>query len=498
MAAGDLHRDRGFGSGASALIARAARRTRLVTVATPTLGALAALYAASWLILLAGGVWVSAVLLVLFPIALQLGFVFIGGQAGRLLDVRQMKERFPRIVSGFAVGFLVGGLLGIPLLALLGSTEHLLVATTAAQLAFLGLLLVTERRFPEIRTATAEDAPAVHRPPLRTLFATGLVFLLLVYQVLSAMGSFVVDFLLFDRASAQYSGDDLTRFLSGYTALLNFADILFLALLAGPLMRRFGLRLGLVLNPAADAVLLAVMAVVVAGSGAGVYGVFVLAGVLRIADIATTDGTTRTSINAAYQIVPVEERLAVQAVVEGIGVPVAIGVTGVLLLALNVLDLGTGAVIVFGLALGLSGRWSPSACTGRTRGRSATRCAVGSLVTAGIDLPEDDATVRALLRSDDARDVRLGLDLLAGAGSATSAVELRHVADSGDPELRVRALTQLAATRRCARCDRAGRAVDHLARSAEAADRRAAAAALAARGVVPASPGRARRAPRRR
>ena len=133
--------------------------------------------------------------------------------------------------------------------------------------------------------------------------------------------------------------------------MLNLADILFLALLAGPLMRRFGLRLGLVLNPAVVTAVLAVMAVVAAGPGAAAFGLFVLAGVLRIADIAATDGTTRTSINAAYQVVPVEERLAVQAVVEGIGVPVAIGVTGVLLLALNVLDLGIGAVIVFGLVL---------------------------------------------------------------------------------------------------------------------------------------------------
>ena len=137
-------------------IARAARRTRLVRVATVSLFAVAVLYAASWLILVAGGVWVSAALLVLFPIALQMGFVFIGGQAGRLLDVRQMKERFPRIVVGFSVGFLLGGLLGIPLLALLGSTENLLLGATAAQLAFVGLLLETERRFPEVRSAPAE------------------------------------------------------------------------------------------------------------------------------------------------------------------------------------------------------------------------------------------------------------------------------------------------------------------------------------------------------
>ena len=92
-----------IGTGASAPIARAVRRTRLVCVATATLGALAFLYGLSWVILVASGVWVSAVLLVLFLIALQIGFVFIGGQAGRLLDVRQMKELFPRVVSGFAV-----------------------------------------------------------------------------------------------------------------------------------------------------------------------------------------------------------------------------------------------------------------------------------------------------------------------------------------------------------------------------------------------------------
>ena len=477
-----------FGSAGSALFARAARRTRLVRVATASLGALAVLYAASWLILLAGGVLVFAALLVLFPIALQVGFVLIGGQAGRLLDVRQMKEQFPRVVSGFAVGFFLGGLLGIPLLALLGSTEHLLVATTVAQGAFLGLLLATERRFPEVRAAPAEDAPAVARPPLRAVFASGLVLLLLAYQVLSAMGSQVVDFLLFDRAAAQYSGDDLTRFLSGYTAVLNLVDILFLALVAGALMRRFGLRLGLFLNPAVVAAILAVMAVVVVGQGPGTFGLFALAGVLRIADIAATDGTTRTSINAAYQVVPVGERLAVQAVVEGIGVPVAIGVTGVLLLAMNILDLGTGAVIGFGLALGVI--WMVVAVlVYRSYGRAlADEMCRRPLVTDSLEVARDDAAVRALLRSDDARDVRLGLDLLAGAESAGSSVELGRLANHADPEVRVRAVVQLAASGETRAASEVGSLVGDLARSPDPAERRAAATGLAARYVVAADP----------
>jgi hypothetical protein len=473
-----------FGSAASVVIARAARRTRLVRVATPSLGALAALYAASWLVLVTGGVWVSAVLLVLFPIALQVGFVLIGGQAGRLLDVRQMKELFPRVVSGFAVGFLLGGVLGIPLLALLGSTEHLLVATTAAQLAFLGLLLGTERRFPEVRAATAEDATALARPPLRSLFASGLALLLLLYQLLSAMGSQVVDFLLFDRAAAQYNGADLTRFLSAYTALLNLADILFLALLAGPLMRRFGLRLGLVLNPAVVAAVLTVMAVVAAGPGAATFGLFVLAGVLRIADIATTDGTTRTSINAAYQVVPLEERLAVQAVVEGVGVPVAIGVTGALLLALNVLDLGTGAVIAFGLVLGVI--WAAVALGVY---RSYTRALADemrsrSLAASGFDVAADEVAVHTLLRSQDVRDVRLGLDLLAGVASPASAVALRDVAENADPELRVRALARLATGGDRHAPGKLAALLNDLAGSTDPADRRAAAAVLSSRDVV--------------
>jgi len=41
----------------------------------------------------------------------------------------------------------------------------------------------------------------------------------------------------------------------------------------------------------------------------------------RIADIALTDGTTRTSINAMYQVLPSRNRFAAQAAVEGIGVP---------------------------------------------------------------------------------------------------------------------------------------------------------------------------------
>ncbi len=469
-----------FGSAASALIARAARRTRLVRVATATLFSIAVLYAASWVILAAGGMWVSAALLVLFPIALQLGFVFIGGQAGRLLDVRQMKERFPRIVGGFSVGFLAGGLLAIPLLDLLGSTEHLLLGTTVAQLAFLALLLETERRFPEVRAAPVETVREAPRPSARALFGSTLVLLLLVYQLLSAMGSWLVDYLLFNRAHEHYSGDDLTRFLSWYTAALNLADILFLALVAGPLMRRFGLRLGLVLNPAVVAALLVAMALVVAGPGAAALGLFVLAAVARVGDIVLTDGTTRTSVNAAFQVVPIRERLAVQTVVEGIGVPVAIGVTGVVLLVMNVVGLGIGAVIVLGVLVGVIWTASGAAMYGAYK-RSLAAELRHRTVVASDDVTDDDSALQALLRSEDARDVRLALDLLPGTVSPPLSDALLEASDHTDPDVRMRALLQLAAAGDGKAAAAAGTLAHELAGSSDPADRRAAATALAAR-----------------
>ena len=470
-----------FGGAAATLIARAARRTRLIRVATASLCAFTALFAASWAILQAGGDWASGVLLVAFSLLIQIGFVFIGGQAGRLLDVRQMKALFPRIVSGFAVGFLAGGLVQIPLLALLGSTENLFLATTAAQLVFLGLLLFTERRFPEVRAEQPAGAPTAARPPLRTLF-TGLLALLLAYQILSAMGSQVVDFLLFDRAGARYSGADLTRFLSLYTGLLNLVDIVFLAVLAGPLLRRFGLRLGLTLNPATVAGILAAMAIVGAGAGVASFGLFALAGLLRIADLTTTDATTRTSINAAYQVVEPEERLAVQTVVEGFGVPVAIGVTGVLLLGLQALDLGVGAVLAFGLVLSVV--WTAVAVAVYGSYRRALGDAMRRRPLTASDELDDEPAVHALLRSEDARDVRLGLDLLAGFASPAAEAELRRVAESADAAVRVRALVGLAA-RGDERAAAAARSLTRdLAGSGDAEDRRAAAAVVAPRDVL--------------
>ena len=104
------------GGVATALLSRTLRTQALTTVAVRVLGLLALLLLVSWVLLSQwNATWVSFALLVLLPIVIPVGFIFIVGQAGMLLDVRVLKSSYPRVIAGFALGFFVGGLVG-PLL----------------------------------------------------------------------------------------------------------------------------------------------------------------------------------------------------------------------------------------------------------------------------------------------------------------------------------------------------------------------------------------------
>ena len=76
----------------SGAVAQAARRFGLIGIALVVLGGAAIGLAASWILAVGrDAAWVSVPLLVLFPILIQLGFVFIGSQGGRLLDIAGIK-----------------------------------------------------------------------------------------------------------------------------------------------------------------------------------------------------------------------------------------------------------------------------------------------------------------------------------------------------------------------------------------------------------------------
>jgi hypothetical protein len=289
--------------------------------------------------------WLAFAAMVAFSLIIQVGFVILGGQAGRLLDVRQIKRHFPRIVGGFVVGFMVGGALVSPLQRWLGGTESLLLVAAASATVMLVLLLMTNSRFRVALSQTGGGGPQLPAPPLRRVVVKRFVL----------FASQLLDFMVLAAADARFADSDvLAQFFGNYTFFLNLIDLLFLTLVAGLLLSRFGLRFGLAANPGVD--ILFLVAIVATGVVAGPTSTlfFWLVVLIRVLDITFTDGTTRTSINAAYQALPGHERVTVQTGVEGIGVPLALGLTGITLLLFNAIgDVTLVHIAAFTLAVSL-------------------------------------------------------------------------------------------------------------------------------------------------
>ncbi|MFL6204870.1 MAG: hypothetical protein ACJ739_05925 [Acidimicrobiales bacterium] len=405
------------GAMSSVVLSAALRRRPLVTVAAWVLAGLVVLVASSWASLaLADADWVSFGLLALVPIVVPVGFIFIVGQAGLLLDVRTLKALYARVVAGFALGVVVGGLAAPILMDALGRPEHLLAAAGAAGAALLGLVVHARRRYPVALSSMPIDGGAERRPTLRSMTGNPFVRLIIAFQVLSAVESQWLDFLVFDRASQRYEdSDSLARFVSQFAAIAYGVDIVFLLLLAGLLLRRLGMRYGLTANSVGVLGVLAAVGGTTIALGSTAALVFVLVVCARVVDLTLSDGTSRTSLSAAYQAVPHHLRAVAQATVEGLAVPMAIGVSGVVLLLVDALGLTDGLFLPM-LTAAVVVAWAVVATVlYRTYGSSLLASLRGRTLDASTLAVEDESSlgvIDRLVGSPDERDVRLGLDIL--------------------------------------------------------------------------------------
>jgi hypothetical protein len=405
-------------------------RLPLATVAKWCIGAFVVIVGASWLLLRRGDQpWVSAVLVGLFPLSIPVGFVLIGTQAGRLLNVRSMKQYFARIVAGFSLGFVVGGLGAAVLTGPLGGPVNLLVVDVFTGLAYLASAFVAGRQYPEELGQRPEPRQPVAHPthvdPPDTP-RNGLFVAMFGYQLLAAAVTQLLDYIVWERAAFHFPDpSDLARFQGLYGTALNIVALAFVFLVAGRLLVRYGERGGLAANPLGVVALLLVGAVVGLVGGADGTAFFAVMCAQQVAHISLTDGLTRAAINTAYQALEPPSRLRAQTVVEAAGVPLAVGFVAVLLLVFRVAGLGVQAVVALTLVLTVG--WLVTAAIAYRHYRSGVLALVTARPWEPRDLVDsDDEAVRSLLASPDVRDVSVGL----------TAVRSRH----GPPAAEVKAL----------------------------------------------------------
>jgi len=421
-------------------------RLSLTAVAATCIGAYTVLVAGSWCALrFAAQSWVSALLVGLYSLAIPVGFVLIGTQVGRLLDVRAVKQSFPRVVAGLSLGFVVGGLGSAALIGPLRGPVDLLLVAAVLGVAYLWVTVATGRRFP------AELGKKPERLQ-RTLLATratgaeprrdGLFRLIFVYQVQVVGVTQLLDFMVWERAAYHFTDpSDLARFQGLFSMVLNVLVLAFVLLAGGPLLVRFGERGGLVANPLVLGVLLTVSTVVALVAGEGATGFFVAVFVQAVAHFALADGMTRAAMNTAYQALDRPSRLGAQTVAEAAGAPVALGLVGLMLLGLQLAGLGVGVVVTTTLMLTVV--WLGVAVVAHRRYRDGVLALVTARPWEPLDLlGSDDAVVRGLLASTDPRDVMVGLSAVSGR-RPLPASEVALLLRSEDPYARLVAVCEL-------------------------------------------------------
>jgi hypothetical protein len=370
----------GFGVACTFSQIAALRRWRIATVASIFFLGLGTAVFCSWLELQTiGKPWVSAPLIVLFPVSFQVGFVLIGGQAGKVFNLGEMKASFGKVVAGFPLGFIVAGLVASVAIPALHGSKHLLLFCAAACFGLAAVFLKTAQAFPLLQksppmrtanitqthtpqfagpsstsvTSTVSGPPKGH--PVRAILSSRFVRRLLGYQTAVFAQSQLVEFLIFERAAQRYDNvNELASFVSRFQAVMNTATLLFVLSVAGLLFRRFGMQYGTRIAPAIVTTLLICALIMSHRSGYGSLAVFTLIGTTRIASIVFTNGATRASLNTALQALPNNDRLSAQAFIEGVGVPIATGLVGiVLLVSANTFRLTTSGFILLAAAVGL-------------------------------------------------------------------------------------------------------------------------------------------------
>jgi HEAT repeat protein len=433
----------------SVALSAAFRRRPLVSVTIVVTFGLAAALGVAYVGLEASGPWVSAPLIVLVPILIPVGFMFVVGQAGEMLDLRVLKVSYARVVAGFALGFVLGGLAAPAVIGAAGGTNGLLAAAAVVSTALAVIVVLTRRLVPELAAPPPVEPHVGRNPPPSTIELLRDPFILLItaFQMLSAVESQWLDYLVYDRAARRYeSSQALAEFVGHFTAIAYGSDFLVLLLVAGVVLRRFGVRTGLTVHSIAVFAVLLATIVASAALGTGSTPAFVLIVATRVTDLTMSDGASRTSLGAAYQAIPARERLACQAMVEGLAVPVAIGFSGVGLLIIDRVT-GTAGLTLPVLTGVIVFAWILVALAVFRGYRVNLLANLRHRTLDAAELTIDDANtlaaVERLLDSDDERDVRLGINALRSAGHPHLVERLLQLVTDDRPGLRSFALVAL-------------------------------------------------------
>ena len=384
-------------------------------------------------------------LMIVEPFLLQFAALTTGKQLGSLFTVKEIRKVFPRVMSGISIGFGVAG----ASTSLLSSTPlgaSLLIPVSALLIA--GIIHrsnILIDAFPEtsVRPTPKRISSGPPPPTPRALLGVELVKLLLFFQILTTVSLLFVRYVFLGVLENRYpEPTDFADFLGSFSVILNVVLLSFSFFVAGRITGRGGVRVGLQFASAT------VLAGLILSFTASFWQVlssltFWLVVITQLGMIVTQGTINGSTLNTTYQALSNRTRPFAQTFVEGSGVPLAFGASGVLLLFVQLLPfINTTILLLLGILI--VGGWLLIARKVFMAYRSSLQEHVATRTMQRDVAVTLDATTRSvllrMLRSDPPQHASMAITLLGEAGMLPQR-ELIHWLDESDPETCIAALS---------------------------------------------------------
>jgi HEAT repeat protein len=391
------------------------------------------------------GLWVSDASWLIFFLFIwfRLFYAFNGivfwGLTGRLFTLRQGKRLFGVVGSGEPVAGVIGYFSAAVLAGWMGTANLLLVAIFNLTFSLLILFLI-------VRSTNIADAPTAQHDRLHSLStaqAPGRFerypLLIMVIAVAMILTYLLVDYAFSAESQAVFqNAEELAGFFGAFFGVVAIVRIIARSTISGFVLTRFGLRTGLLALPVALSV--ATMLLLLLGGPLNIaLAVFGGAALARFLGSVLQPSLQRSAQMVLYQPLPSDQRLRVQATVEGTIEPIATGVAGLLLLGLSLVG-GTATLLLAGLILAISLGWIVVVLRTSAEYRQALSRALSRRLVEGGALTFDDAASRELieraLASPLAGEVVYALDLIERGQPDLLPARLPALLQHPDPQVR--------------------------------------------------------------
>lgn len=256
--------------------------------------------------------------------------------AGIIFNIRQGKRLFGLLMTGQILSGILGGLSISYILNYIQTIDLLLVSSLSLVLSIILLNKIIKTFAKRFDEAEVDEEDETTQRGYSSLLKNKYYLIFFAISLLSFFVFYFIDYIFYFKVEERFTNEkELASFFGIFIAMLNVVNIISSVFLSGKLLSRYGVGLGLMAIPALALIGTSSLLITLSFS---VAIAFVILLVLKLFDEVFDISILTPSYRIIYQSIPISQRMKVLAFRETIIEPLAMGLAGVFLLLLSMVE----------------------------------------------------------------------------------------------------------------------------------------------------------------